>query len=669
MKKSTILIGSGCLLLSSFALAEEYTDSLLALSWEELAQVKVIIATGTEQTLDKAPATVTVITADDIKKTGATNLTEVLETVPGIHINSNHFGSRPLVHMRGTGSFQTLLMVNGNDTRDLMWAFGIFWKGIPVSAIERIEVIRGPGSALYGADASAGVINVITKTAGKIKTTEIGLRAGSFDTKTAFLQAGGELNGHDLALTAEFSTTDAYEPYIKADRAGVAGKAEYGWDNQDIRFSITRNHWQFLANYMKHDDLETGMSGAGYLDSVTHAEDQRFDFDLLYSNYNFSQNWGLDAKLHYQDLEYDSNDGFQETPPDAVYTDGRLNHMNAAERQISFETSGLYSGFNRHTIRVGVGYDWQDLYHVEQQVNSGIGPDGSLLPPGGPVVDISNTPYAFAPERTRKISHLFIQDVWAFSEDWELTAGARYDHYSDFGTTINPRVALTWKSTKKLTTKLMYGQGFRAPSFQELYSITSRSSPNSDLDPEKSETLELAFSYAATKEIQLGMNLFNFEITDFISRDNTPQRQYQNTGSHKTFGVEMEARWEAAKNLIFSGNYTYRDPDNNEFRQITEAEQEAYFRSDWRFQKGWNWNVQASWIADRKRNNADMRSDIDDYIIADTTLRYTGLKQWEFSVSARNLFDEDAREHTGEAIEDDLPLAERNFYGEIRYKF
>ncbi|NOQ77823.1 MAG: TonB-dependent receptor, partial [Gammaproteobacteria bacterium] len=468
-KISTTLIGSCCLLFTSFSYADSFTeesdsDSLLDLSLEELSQVKVIIATGTEQTLDKAPATVTVITAEDIKMTGATNLTDILESVPGVHINANHFGNRPLVHMRGTGSFQTLLMVNGNDTRDLMWAFGIFWKGIPVSAIERIEVIRGPGSALYGADASAGVINVITKTAGKIEDTEVGLRAGSFDTKTAFMQSGGQWNGFDLGMTAEFSTTDGHDPFIKADRSNAAGKAQYGWDNQDIRFSIANDHWRFLANYMKHDDLETGITGAGFLDPVTSADDERIDLDLLYDNKTFAKDWGVSAKLHYQDLDYSSNDGFQESPPDGSYPDGKLNHMSSAERQISFEASGIYSGFNQHNVRIGAGYDWQDLYRVEQQVNFGTGPDGMVLPAGGPEVDISDTPYAFAPEKTRKITHVFVQDVWAFADNWELTAGARYDHYSDFGNTLNPRVALTWKTSKKLTTKLMYGQGFRAPS-------------------------------------------------------------------------------------------------------------------------------------------------------------------------------------------------------------
>jgi len=81
-------------------------------------------------------------------------------------------------------------MVNGTPMKDLMWGFGIFWKGLPTSMIERIEIIRGPGSALFGSDASAGVINVITKTAGKIQDSEIGVRAGSFNTKTAWMKHG-----------------------------------------------------------------------------------------------------------------------------------------------------------------------------------------------------------------------------------------------------------------------------------------------------------------------------------------------------------------------------------------------------------------------------------------------------------------------------------------------
>ncbi|MEW7994592.1 MAG: TonB-dependent receptor plug domain-containing protein, partial [Candidatus Thiodiazotropha endolucinida] len=153
-------------------------------------EMEITISTDTKQTVSQAPAAVSVITVEDIEATGATNLVDILESVPGIHVRANQFAFRPLIQFRGTNANQTLLMINGTSMRDLMWGFGIFWKGIPSSIIDRVEIIRGPGSALFGADASAGVINVITKTAGKINHNEMGLRSGSFNSNTGWLQYG-----------------------------------------------------------------------------------------------------------------------------------------------------------------------------------------------------------------------------------------------------------------------------------------------------------------------------------------------------------------------------------------------------------------------------------------------------------------------------------------------
>jgi len=495
---------------------------------------------------------VTLITAEDIKKTGAVNLVDVLESIPGVHIKFDSFGNRPLVHIRGGNTHQTLLMINGNPMKDLVWALGMFWKGLPINAIARVEVIRGPGSALYGADASTGVINVITKTSRKINTTEVGIRSGSFDSQAVWIQSGGNWKGVQLGLTADFATTDGHDPYIISDKAGLSEHVNYGWDNSDLRISISKENWQFLANYARHDHIETGMTGAGYFDPITEANDERYDFDLIYDNKNFSKNWGLNTKLHYQDIDYSSADGFRETPPANNYPDGRLNHMSSAERQISFEASALYSGIDKHHLRIGAGYQWQDLYHVKQQVNY-LDLNGNSLISEGPLIDISNTPYAFAPETDRTIQFLFVQDIWSLANDWELTAGVRYDHYSDFGSTINPRMALIWRTSPKFTTKLMYGEAFRAPSFQELYADTSRAKSNPDLKAENSETIELAFSYNPGKDFNFSVNIFNFRTTNSISID--ANKQHQNMSDYKTRGIEIEAVWQVADNLKLSANY------------------------------------------------------------------------------------------------------------------
>ncbi len=666
--------------LPAHADVDAHMEQLLSLSVEDLMATKVTISTHTEQALSKAPSVVSVITEEDIKATGATNLTDILQSVPGVYISISQFGFRPRVTFRGASTTHVLLMVNGAPIRDLMWSSGIFWKGLTTSMIKRIEVIRGPGSALFGSDASAGVINIITKTAGKIGQSEAGVRAGSFDTQAGWLQHGGHWNGFDMAFTAEKSHTDGHNPLIARDgqtlqdqtsgtRVSYApGHAYYGYDSEDLRFSIGKDNWRLLADYTRHSNLGIGLTGGGVLDPLTRASDSRFDTALLYNNREFSEDWGLNAELRYYHLDYTSGDGFQENPPgfmDAtgVYPDGRINQMRSAQRGVSLEARGLYSGLKTHAIQLGGGYKLDDLYSVEQFVNFWKGPDGTLLPAGGQLVDVSDTPSAFAPEKTRQVRYLFLQDAWTISGNLELTAGARYDHYSDFGGALNPRLALVWQSTDRLTTKLMYGEAFRAPSYLELYAPTANSTPNPDLAPETSRTWGLSFAYSASRDLKLGLDLYQFEQFNLITKD--ASKQYQNMCGNTTQGIELEAQWQATKKLRVSGNLTHRE-ETLTFNSIPR--QTAYLRTDWAFLPDWNWNVQASWIDKPVLLASDSHASLGAYTLVDTTLRYAHRKEWEFAASVRNLFDRDAREYSS-SIPDNLPLPGRSFYAEMRYKF
>ncbi len=675
---------AGIQVLVAHAQTDEQMDHFLSLSLEELMEIEVTISTDTRTPLTKAPATVTVLTEEDIKATGATNLVEILESVPGVHVRANQFAFRPLVQFRGASATQTLLMVNGRSTRDLMWTSGIFWKGLPASAIRRIEVIRGPGSALFGADASAGVVNVITHTAGPIEYSEVGGRVGSFDTRAGWVRHGTRWQGYEIGFTAEISDTDGHAPFIEADgqsardqAAGTAASlapasAQYGWRNTDVRLSVAKGHWHLLADYVRHSDLGIGLTGAGVLDPVTRASDSRHNIDLLYDNERFARNFGLSASIRYQHLDYTSGNGFFERPPgfDGSWPEGVINQMRSAQRDLLLEASGLYTGFSDHAIRLGAGRAWEDLYRVEQYVNSGTGPDGSPLPPGGPLVDISDTPYAFAPERMRHRDYLFAQDVWNLSSTAELTLGARYDRYSDFGGTFNPRAALVVRNSDKLTTKFMYGQAFRAPSYQELYAETSFSLPNPDLRPERSQTVEVAFSYAATKALYLSLNLFEFHQRDLIRAvpvEGLSKNQFRNSGDHTIRGIEVEGRWQVRKDLRLYANYTVRDHDDDPFQTFDQPDQDGYLRADWGFRHCWNWNLQSNWIGERVRPPGDTWAPADAYWVTDTTLRYSAPGPWEFALSVRNLFDVDARAYTGRSLPDDLPLPERNYYAEVRY--
>jgi iron complex outermembrane receptor protein len=667
-------------------LADTETEvrGLLPLSLEELLDTKVSISTNTQQTLSKAPSVVSVITAEDIKATGATNLVDVLQGVPGVYIRSNLFGLRPLITFRGASSTHTLLMINGAPVKDLVWASGIFWKGLPIHMIERVEIIRGPGSALFGSDASSGVINVITKTAGKIAEDEAGIRVGSFDSQSAWLQHGSTWNGIDVALTAEVSHTGGHDPAIPRDaqtiqdgRVGTSaslapGNANYGWEGRDVHLSLAQGNWRLLADHSAHDNVGIGLTGAAVLDPKTQGNDQQNSLALLYNNATFGQNWALSAELRHRDLEYSSGDGFWERPPGysdttGSYPEGYRNLMRSAERRTNAEVSGLFTGVRYHALRIGAGYVAQDLYRVEQYINKGTGPTGTTLPAGGPLVDVSGTAYAFAPEMTRRNSYLFVQDTWTIAEDLELTAGARHDHYSDFGGTTNPRFALVWQASSALSAKLMYGQAFRAPSFLELYSLTSATKPNRNLAPEESKTWDLSFSYAATRRLVFGLDFYHFVQTNVIGADAT--NRYQNIGNLMANGVELEARWQATDNLRLVGNLSDRHEQYSPLRSFDVPKQQGYLRMDWAVAPRWNWNVQANWVGGHLHPVGDPRKPIGAYTLMDTTLRYVPNRQWEVAASIRNLFDVDAREISSRSLPENLPLPGRNLYAEVIYRF
>lgn len=647
---------------SAHAATDSRLDQLLSLSLEELMATKVKISTSTEQPLTKAPSVVSVITADDIKATGATNITEVLQSIPGIYVRTNLLAYRPQITFRGAAGTQTLLMVNGQPIRDLVWSAGIFTKGMPTTMIDHIEIIRGPGSALFGSDASAGVINVITKTAAGIGHSEAGGRAGSFDSQEGWVQYGGNWNGVDVALTAELSHTDGNNPYIEKDRQSpsTAGDAQYGYDNQDVRFSAAIENWRLLADHTHHGNLGIGLTGGGILDPRTKASDSRTDLALLYNNAEVVRDWGLNAEVRYYQLSYSSGNGFYEQPPGAIgtYPEGQINQQRSAQRGYSAEVSGLYTGLRTHALRIGGGYKLDDLYYVEQHVNFGTGPDGNALPAGGPLVDISDTPYTYAPEKARRIKYAFLQDIWTIANDWELTAGVRYDRYSDFGSATNPRLALVWQTTDQLVTKLMYGRAFRAPSYLELYAVTAATRPNPGLIPERSATVDLAFAYSASRDLKLGVDFYRFQQTNLIGQD--ASLQYQNLGPNTARGIELEAQWQAARTLRVSGNYTTRS-ETTPYNSVPKRK--SYLRADWTFLPRWNWDVQVNRIGER----TSATKHLDPYTAVDTTLRHVYSKEWELALSLRNVFDVDARDISSPTY--NLPLPKRSFYTEVRYKF
>ncbi|TQV85697.1 TonB-dependent receptor [Exilibacterium tricleocarpae] len=691
------------LLLSSSVSLAQFSDdeeSLLDLYGNE---DMISIATGSQQLIAKAPAVATVITAKQIHNMGATDLDEVLETVPGLHVSVRAAGYNPIYTFRGIHADlnpQILMLVNGIPITNLFHGDrSVVWGGMPVNSISRVEVIRGPGSAIYGADAFAGVINIITKTAGDIDKTETGIRAGSHNTRDAWLVHGGDIGAAEFAFVLEYHDTDGQDEIIDIDAqtfldtvfntdASLApGPLSLMRQSLDMRFDLHYNNWNFRAGLQHRDDLGIGAGAGQALDPNNRYASDRWSADLTYRNAEAFENWDVTAQVSYlnttQEIEEDlvifppgSNTGF------GVMPNGLIGNPEVYERHYRANFSAFYDGFSSHTLRVGGGAYYGDLYRVTDHRNFGVNPATGLpLPPDSPVIDISDTPFAFLPEEDRENYFVFVQDIWKFTNDWELTAGVRYDDYSDFGNTVNPRLALVWSVTNNLTSKLLLGRAFRAPSFAETLNANNPLTlGNPDLEPETIESFELAFDFRASETVSYAVNLFSYTWDDiilFVPDPGGASSTAQNAGKQTGQGLELETSWQPTTNLELKGNYAFHDTTNEDTDQdaANSPQNQLYLQLDWQFGSGWHLNTQLNWVMDRKREPGDNRRDIDDYRKVDLTIRRRSAHDnWEVSFAARNIFDADIREPSlagtpSASIPNDLPMAGRHYFGELRYQF
>lgn len=659
----------------------------------------ISIATGSVQPISKAPAVATVITAEDIKEMGATDIDEALESVPGLHVSRRARGYLPIYTFRGiysTENPQVLMLVNGISINNLFVGDrGQVWGGMPVENISRIEVIRGPGSAVYGADAFSGVINVITKQANEIDGFDAGSRLGSYETHDIWTQYGGKFGGFDVALSAEFRDTEGHDEDVLADAATIQGTSlapgsvNTGTQNLDLRADISRGNWRARSGLQQRKDFETGAGVAEALDTNGELESNRFNADLTYHNPEFTKSWDVKAQISYFDTSQEVSDDLKLFPdnsflpgpvPIGPYPNGIIGNPEVWEKHTRYSLTGLFSGFNNHSIRTGIGYTHQEIDKVKEEKNFGLDGNGNPILPGSPPVDVSDSDAAFLPEKHRNNSFAFIQDVWNFAKDWELTAGLRYDDYNDFGDTWNPRLALVWSARHDLTAKLLYGQAFRAPSFAEFYNQNNPVALGNDqLDPEEMETLELAFDYHPQDHLRFGLNLFTYKWDDIIQFTPDPigTLTAQNIGEQEGYGAEIEFDWKVNRDLNVLSNYAYQHSEDNATDENAgnAPQHQFYIRAPWEFMPNWSIAPQYNYVMDRDRVGGDTRSNVDDYGIFDLTLRSKAFSSYfEVAVSARNLFNKRAYEPSqsgvfGAAIPDDLPLARRSIWGELRFNY
>jgi outer membrane cobalamin receptor len=670
---------------------------------EELAQVygdktTVSIATGASQSLRRAPAVATVITAQDIALMGATDIDQVLATVPGVHVGRNNGGYNPLYIIRGIYSefnVQTLVLFNGVPmTTMFVGNRGALWAGLPVANIARIEVIRGPGSALYGADAYAGVINIVTKGPADIQGVEVGARAGSFASRDGWVQYGGAMGPVAVAAYLHTGHTDGFKEIVQADgqtaldalfgtHASLApGPVNVGYDSVDAHAEASYGQLRLRAAYLLRDNVGTGTGAGIALDPVGKGRNQRWMANASLSEIELAPALKLNLTGSYFQFSNQFTTALQIFPPGAFggsFPQGMLGAPNTWERQLRTSAVVAYNGWAGHQWRLGLGHDDLNMYRTQEFKNFTLVDSGPLIgmpvpTSSGQLVEVPVDQSFVTPQR-RRVTYAYAQDEWHMAPDWTLTAGLRRDDYSDFGSTTNPRMALVWDASLDVTAKLLVGRAFRAPSFSEEYSINNpviRGNPS--LKPEKISTAEAAFSWQLSEQAQLQASAFRYTMTDIIRSASIGGgvSEYNNAGTQRGHGLELELTVEATRNLRLAANYAYqRATDEASGADAGYAPHHmAYARADWRFDKGWTLSGQVKRVAGRERAAGDTRPAIADYTTADLTLRLAAQDGWDVAISVRNLFNADVREPSvSTALTYDLPMAKRALDLQLLYRF
>lgn len=695
-------------LLSPFVVSDERKENFYNLSLSQLGKVEITTATGNSTPLDRAPATATVISSDDIRAMGARHLDEVLETVPGLHVSLSSLSRLDSVYsIRGihTGfNPHVLLLLNGVPIQFSLQGGRPALLKLPVTSIEQVEVIKGPGSAIYGADAYSGVINILTKDAVDTDIASVGASSGTFGYQEIWSQKSFSFGSWRVLFDLTYQKYDGDEERIVNSDLQTALDAALGtsaslapsylssrYEVIDTHIAASSDRWKVNLWHWDSRDAGVGAGAAQALDLQGHDDSRLYLVDVAYELKDSDQDWDFIYRASY--FNYDLKANFNLLPPGAIVPlggDGNLNFAtpagvvafpdglignpgaNTVDSQLEFIS--VYEGLENHRVRVAVGAKSQEL-DTNEEKNFGPGViDGTVSPIGGQLTSVSDTEFVFAKDSKRDIVFLSLQDEWRFAPDWELTAGVRYDSYSDFGSTINPRAALVWSASEFITAKFLYGSAFRAPSFSEQF---NRNNPVSlgdeDLNPETINTYELSLNFRMSEGLQTNLNLFSYDAEDmieFVPDEGATTSTARNIRDQQGKGFEWELAWQLDEKIWFKGNYSVFDAENDADDVADAPTKQADISFNWSPYKNNFIFLGANWVADRKRVSSDPREEVDDYLMVDFVFKSENiLKNIDVSLSAKNIADKKAYEPSVAAIPDDYPLAGREFWAKIHYHF
>jgi outer membrane receptor for ferrienterochelin and colicins len=507
----------------------------------------VVTATITEKDLEDAPGSVQVLTAQEIQETGATTVAEALETAVGLMVTGDT-GRAQVVSIRGTGNKHSLVLVDGRR-RVLGYKDFIDIHQIPVSMVERIEIVRGPNSALYGSDAIGGVVNIITRQTPDRTTAGFAGRYGDHAVE----------DGEMVEASAYAGTRTG--PFGILLSGGYRDQAQWDEDGE-------------LPD--DQDDEQLG-SAAG-----------RLSFD-------FFDGHELSAGFEYSDWDREGGRFYQNADRNRIGEDQRMDYYLQYEGRIA-ETRRLLVRAYRSEHENEIGFEPEADVTAEEDAKRYLNQvealfttpllERQILSFGGDFRSEGREDSEGADDDLENAS-LFLQDEIQLFDPLYLVAGIRYDNHSEFGDQWTPRASLIYSFLDNLRLKAAYGWGFRAPSISELYVTSYRQrgkivyEPNADLEAEESVSYEVGLE-GEVGPFRGGVTAFRNEIENLIEpvfqystgsgKQKISYYTYENIAEATTQGVELEALLHLPLNFDLSGHLTYLDTENEETGEDLEGQ-------------------------------------------------------------------------------------------------
>ena len=636
----------------------------------------VVSALKRPQTVLKSPAIMSVITSKQIKQMGFRTLIDVLKIVPGFYVSMDETGEREIA-VRGVlddASQKIKVLIDGHSINDV-WRGGAMWNfdDLPVENIKRIEIIRGPGSALYGQNAFLAVIDIITKDTEDIDGFQVTTSGGSFSTQNYNLLFGRELGGLKISGFLDYFDTQGFSKKIEQDVLFPAaasrspGQSQNRKEKTDLNLRLSYNNLEVKAKYMKKRRKDyIGVGDALNEESILR---DTYMFTEFTYKLSLSEKLNMTPKVYYDQYNYDP---FFEQRPDGhlgVYPEGIKGQLRFKQRTIGFENQVNYKLFEGNELTFGLQYEWIHQHDIKYGKNSHPITNANLTT----VTDFTHD-LPFTRKATRHIYAFYLQDEWNITKDIDLTIGVRHDRFTRFEGTTNPRVGLIWRFIEDAHLKLLLATAFKAPSFQEMF-LTNNSVKigNPSLDPEKINTFEIGLGYHFTEHMRASINYFYNRIRDKIILDTATPKQFQNGGGSRIHGIEAEWKADFGNDNYVFANYTFQDAedtrDRNRLPDVPVYNGNIGINAG--FCKYTNANLTTHLSGPRPREDGDTRRDIPAQALVNMTLIGKNfIDNFEVRGSVFNLFDKSYYDPAPQnTVPTDYPQQGRSFTIELRYQF